>query len=168
MATAHLLLLGLIPAAYLAGSVPFGLIVGRARGIDPRKGGRGNIGATSVGRLLGVKFFAIVFTLDVLKGLLPMLAAAWVVRRYVAEPDALVYLLWLLVGFAAIMGHMFSCFIGFKGGKGVATSTGVVLGLFPYYTLAGLIAMGVWIVLFLALRYVSVASIVAAVVFPVP
>src|SRR3954471_22434058 len=141
MTQAHGTLLALIPIAYILGAIPFGLIIGKSRGIDPRKSGSGNIGATNVGRLLGGKFFALVFTLDVLKGLLPMLSAAWVVRHYFANPNALVYLLWLLVGFAAILGHMFSCFINFKGGKGVATSTGVVLGLFPYYTFAGLIAM---------------------------
>src|SRR5258708_2030640 len=168
MTQAHWILLALIPAAYMAGAIPFGPIIARTRGVDPRKAGSGNIGPTNVGPPLGGKFCAVVFILDVLKGLLPALTAAWVVRHYFPPPDALVYLLWLLVGFAAILGHMFSCFIHFKGGKGVATSAGVVLGLFPYYTLAGLIAMGVWIVLFLALRYVSVASIVAAVVFPVP
>ena len=65
-------LLALIPAAYLIGSIPFGLLVGRAKGIDPRKAGSGNIGATNLGRLLGPKFFALVFTLDLLKGLVPV------------------------------------------------------------------------------------------------
>src|SRR5207302_2507749 len=111
-------LLGLAPLAYVVGSIPFGLMVGLSRGVDPRQGGSGNIGATNVGRLLGGKFFALVFTLDVLKGLIPMLAAAWVVRRLLSRPpDAGVYFLWLLVGFSAIVGHMFSLFIGFKGGK---------------------------------------------------
>src|SRR5438309_10081687 len=99
MTTAHWMLLSLIPVAYLVGSIPFGLIVGRAKGIDPRKAGSGNIGATNLGRLLGGRYFALVFTLDLLKGLLPMLAAASVVRRYVAgSPDAGIYFLWLLVG----------------------------------------------------------------------
>ena len=127
----------LVPVAYLLGSVPFGLIVGKSRGVDPRSSGSGNIGATNVGRLLGRKFFALVFTLDLLKGLLPMLAAAYVLRE--VEPDRRTYVLWLLVGVAAIAGHMFSVFLGFKGGKGVATSTGVLLGLWPYYTIPGLI-----------------------------
>src|SRR6188768_478174 len=109
----------LVPAAYLLGSVPFGLIVGKTRGVDPRKAGSGNIGATNVGRLLGKKFFALVFTLDLLKGLLPMLAAAYVLRG--ETPDRKTYLLWLAVGAVAILGHMFSVFLGFKGGKGVAT-----------------------------------------------
>src|SRR5436853_4883306 len=100
-------LLILIPIGYVLGSVPFGLIVGRAKGIDPRKAGSGNIGATNVGRLLGGKFFALVFVLDVLKGLVPMLAAAWIVRHHFQQPDASTYFLWLLVGFSAIVGHMF-------------------------------------------------------------
>ena len=166
MTAAHAILLAMIVPAYLLGSVPFGLLVGKRRGVDPRKAGSGNIGATNVGRLLGGRFFAIVFTLDLLKGLLPMLAAAGVLAALGApEHRPLDYLLWLLVGFAAIWGHMFSIFLGFKGGKGVATSTGVVLGLFPYYTAAGLVAVAVWLVLFKLTRYVSVASMLAAVAF---
>lgn len=154
----------LIPPAYVLGSIPFGLLIGLTKGIDPRKAGSGNIGATNVGRLMGGKFFAIVFILDLLKGALPMLAAAWILRN---QPrDRLTYLLWLLVGFAAILGHMFSLFLKFKGGKGVATSTGVVLGLFPYYTLPGLVGAGIWMVIFRLTRYVSVASILGAVAFP--
>jgi glycerol-3-phosphate acyltransferase PlsY len=166
MTRAHWLLLSLIPIAYLMGSIPFGLIVGLAKGVDPRKAGSGNIGATNVARLLGKKFFFIVFTLDLLKGLLPMLAAAFIVHRYVAAPDALIFLLWILVGFGSIFGHMFSCFIGFKGGKGVATSCGVILGLFPYYTLPAVFVIAVWVALFAASRIISLASIVAAAAFP--
>jgi glycerol-3-phosphate acyltransferase PlsY len=155
----------LIPVAYVFGSVPFGLIVGRSKGIDPRKAGSGNIGATNVGRLLGKRFFFVVFVLDLLKGMLPMLAA-WAVLR--GEPQApKTFLLWLAVGFTAILGHMFSVFLGFKGGKGVATSSGVVLGLFPYFTIPGLLCLLVWFVTFKATRYVSLASILAAVAFPV-
>jgi glycerol-3-phosphate acyltransferase PlsY len=155
----------LVPAAYLLGSVPFGLIVGKAKGVDPRKAGSGNIGATNVGRLLGKKYFALVFVLDLLKGLIPMLAAALVLRNQ--TQDQRVYLLWLAVGFAAIVGHMFSLFLGFKGGKGVATSTGVLLGLWPYYTIPGLIGALIWIVSFKTWRYVSLASILGAGLFPV-
>ena len=160
-------LICVILAAYFIGAIPFGLIVGRSRGIDPRKAGSGNIGATNVGRLLGVQFFALVFFLDVLKGLLPMLAASVIVHHYFSDPDALVYLLWLLVGLMAILGHMFSCFISFKGGKGVSTSAGVVLGLFPFYTWPGLICLGTWALLFAWCRMVSLASIIAAGLFPV-
>src|SRR5215213_4493403 len=155
----------LVPVAYLLGSIPVGLIVGKSKGVDPRKAGSGNIGATNVGRLLGKKFFAIVFVLDLLKGLLPMLAAAYVLRGEL--PDRRTYLLWLAVGFAAIAGHMFSLFLGFKGGKGVATSTGVLLGLWPYYTIPGLVGAGVWVIAFKVWRYVSLASILGSVAFAV-
>jgi glycerol-3-phosphate acyltransferase PlsY len=158
-------LLALVPIAYLIGSIPFGLMVGKARGIDPRTAGSGNIGATNLGRLLGGKFFALVFTLDLLKGMTPVLAAGAMLRF--APRDWRDYLAWLLVGAAAIVGHMFSVFLGFKGGKGVATSAGVLLGVFPYYTIPGLLAVAVWGILFLVTRYVSVASMLGAVFFPV-
>src|SRR5687767_5009578 len=111
----------LVPLAYLVGSIPFGLMVGKLKGVDPRTAGSGNIGASNVGRLLGRKFFAVVFLLDLLKGLLPMLLAGRVLQG--AGQEARTYFVWLLVGFAAIVGHMFSVFLGFKGGKGVATSS---------------------------------------------
>src|SRR3954462_14449548 len=98
--TTRQLLLCLIPFAYLVGSIPFGLIVGLAKGIDPRKAGSNNIGATNVGRLLGGKFFALVFTLDMLKGLIPTSVAAGLYHgATLTETD---FVLWLLVGFATI------------------------------------------------------------------
>src|SRR5829696_6293647 len=98
-------LLILIPIGYLVGSVPFGLIIGLSRGVDPRKAGSGNIGATNVARLLGKRFFFLVFTLDLCKSLVPMLIASGVAHRIPAEQrDAPLYLLWLLVGFAAVLG----------------------------------------------------------------
>ena len=165
----QIVLLCLVPAAYLLGSIPFGLLIALAKGKDPRLLGSKNIGATNVARALGgVRWFLLVFGLDMLKGLLPMLAAAAVVRHYLGgAADWVTYVLWLLVGVGAILGHVFSVFLGFKGGKGVSTSCGVMLGLFPYFTWPGLVAMGVWIVLFAAKRMVSLASIVAAMAFPV-
>lgn len=168
MSPAHIILLALILPAYLLGSIPFGLLVAKTRGIDPRKAGSGNIGATNVGRLLGHRFFWIVFTLDLLKSLIPMIAAALVLRTYLGDPwhyQPLDYGLWLLAGFAAIFGHMFSVFLHFKGGKGVATSAGVVLGLYPYYTLPGVIAILGFAAIFMMTRYVSVASIIGSVIF---
>ena len=167
MTTAQVTVLALIPVAYLLGSVPFGLVVGLAKGIDPRTAGSGNIGATNLGRLLGGRYFALVFTLDLLKGMLPMLAASVALR---SGPRALTttdYLLWLGVGMAAILGHMFSVFLRFKGGKGVATSAGVMLGLWPYFTGPGLVAIFGFVVLFMVTRYVSVGSMGGAVLFPV-
>lgn len=155
----------MIPAAYLLGAIPFGLLVGLAKGVDPRKAGSGNIGATNVGRLLGGKYFALVFVLDLLKGAIPVLAAYfWVRGKYM---DSHIYILWLLVALAAVVGHMFSVFLKFRGGKGVATSAGVTLGLFPYYTLPCLAAAGVWGIVFYAKRYISLASIVGAIAFPI-
>ena len=103
------LLIFLIPTGYLLGSIPFGLLVGTANGIDPRTAGSKNIGATNVGRLLGKKFFFIVFALDLLKSLLPMLIASWIVNRIaLADRDWQTYTAWLSVGAAAVLGHMFS------------------------------------------------------------
>src|SRR3954470_5509724 len=98
------MLLLLIPVAYLLGSIPFGLLVGLSKGVDPRKAGSGNIGATNVGRLLGGEYFAMVFTLDLLKGMLPMITAAAVLGANVhgATLTTTQYALWILVGFAAI------------------------------------------------------------------
>src|SRR5256885_8735346 len=135
MTHAHAILLALIPLAYFAGAIPFGLIIGKSKGIDPRKAGSGNIGATNVARLLGGKYFALVFSLDLLKSLLPMLAGYIILRRAHLTSDQLdskLLLAWLLVGFAAIVGHMFPIYIGFQGGKGVATSAGLILGLCPH------------------------------------
>jgi glycerol-3-phosphate acyltransferase PlsY len=168
----QLLLLALI--SYFLGSIPFGLLVGLAKGIDPRKAGSGNIGATNVARLLGGKFFALVFTLDLLKSLLPMLAGAYILHRagynfslHNNQLTAQLLLAWLLVGFAAILGHMFPIYIGFKGGKGVATSAGLILGLWPYYTLPALIALAVFLIVFFIWRYVSLGSIASALSFPI-
>ena len=164
MPTEYKILLALVPAGYLVGSIPFGLLVGLARGVDVRRAGSGNIGATNVGRLLGGRFFALVFVLDVLKGMVPVLAAGGVLGFRARDP--LGYVLWLSVGFAAVLGHMFSVFLGFRGGKGVATSTGLTLGLWPYYTLPGLLAAGVWGVAFWRTRIVSLGSILGAIAFP--
>ena len=164
----HSALLLLIPLAYVVGSIPFGLIVGLTKGVDPRTGGSGNIGATNVARLLGKKWFFVVFTLDMCKSLFPMLIASAVARGVPDERrDATIYLLWLLVGFAAVLGHMFSVFLKFKGGKGVATSAGVMLGLWPYFTWPGVVAFVVFLAVFYTWRYISLGSIAGAVAVPV-
>jgi glycerol-3-phosphate acyltransferase PlsY len=164
----QLSLLILIPLAYLVGSIPFGLIVGLAKGVDPRTGGSGNIGATNVARLLGKRWFFVVFTLDMCKSLVPMLIASAIAHRIPEEQrDWTIYLLWLLVGFAAVLGHMYSVFLKFKGGKGVATSAGVMLGLWPYFTLPGAIAIGVFLIVFFMWRYISLGSIIGAATVPI-
>jgi glycerol-3-phosphate acyltransferase PlsY len=150
-----------IMTGYLLGSIPFGLLIAKAHGKDLRLIGSGNIGATNVSRALGRKWAYFCFFLDVLKGLLPMLAT-----MLIAKPDTVLKLwLWLAVGCAAILGHIFPIYIKFKGGKGVATSFGVALGLWPYYTICVLFAFLVWVVVVLIWRYVSLASIAASVTF---
>jgi len=154
----------LIMSAYLLGSIPFGLIIASVHGKDLRRTGSGNIGATNLSRLLGRKWAYLCFCLDVLKGLVPMLAA----RTLVAVEVGTVELLqWLAVGCAAVVGHIFPIYVKFKGGKGVATSFGVALGLWPYYTICAAFAFATWVIVVLVTGYVSLASISASVVFPV-
>ncbi len=153
-----------IVGAYLLGAVPCAFLIARAHGRDLRTIGSGNIGATNLARALGRKWGYFCFVLDVLKGLVPMV----LVGVLLVIPDSPVHLaLWLAVGIAAILGHVFPVYLGFKGGKGVATSFGVALGLWPYFTLCALIALLVWLAVVLAWRYVSLASICASVAFPV-
>lgn len=152
----------LIIASYLLGSVPFGVLIARAHGKDLRSIGSGNIGATNVSRALGKKWAYICFILDCLKGLVPMLAA----KPLVTPLTVTTLSLWLTVGCAAILGHIFPVYLKFKGGKGMSTFMGIILGLYPYYTLPGLIAFIVWVACVLLWRYVSLASIIAAVIFP--
>jgi len=153
-----------IVAAYLLGSVPFAFLIAGAHGKDLRTIGSGNIGATNLARAVGRKWGYICFALDVLKGLAPMA----IVGAVAGAPDNPLFLsLWLLVGIAAILGHVFPVYLRFKGGKGVATSFGVALGLWPYFTLCALVSLAVWIAVVLTWRYVSLASICAAVAFPI-
>jgi glycerol-3-phosphate acyltransferase PlsY len=159
------MLLCLIPLAYLAGSTPFGLLVGLTRGVDPRTAGSRNIGATNVGRLLGGKYFAIVFTLDLLKGMLPTLLAGWALGFSATTITAT--LLWMLVACAAIFGHVFSVFLKFKGGKGVATSAGALLGVWPFLTIPIVLAMLVFCIVAYFTRYVSLGSILGTSSVPV-
>jgi glycerol-3-phosphate acyltransferase PlsY len=153
----------LIIGAYLLGSIPFGLIIARAYGKDLRSIGSGNIGATNLSRALGRKWAYLCFFLDVTKGLVPTLVAA----GFISSPPAVAELfLALAVGCAAILGHIFPVYIKFRGGKGVATSFGVALGLWPYYTICAAAAFLIWVLVVLLWRYISLASIIASVTFP--
>ncbi|KPK43754.1 MAG: hypothetical protein AMJ65_04895 [Phycisphaerae bacterium SG8_4] len=158
-----------IVGAYLLGSIPFGLLIARAHGKDLRAIGSGNIGATNVSRALGRRWAYFCFVLDVLKGLAPMLATLPLAKAASAhsqgEEVALLWL-WLAVGCAAIAGHIFPIYVKFKGGKGVATSFGVGLGLWPYFTVCAAVFAVTWVAVVLTWRYVSLASIAASVVFP--
>lgn len=161
-------LIALLIGSYLCGSIPFGLIVGRLKGIDIRQHGSGNIGATNAGRVLGRPYGYLVFLLDLMKGLAPVLCAGKLLHGMLdAGLASRFYLCWVAIAAAAVVGHMFPVFLGFKGGKGVATSLGVVLGIYPFFTVPALGAFGVWLIAVRVTRYVSVASIGAALAFPV-
>jgi glycerol-3-phosphate acyltransferase PlsY len=146
--------------AYLAGSVPFGLLVARAaQGIDIREHGSKNIGATNVTRVLGWKWGALCFGLDVLKGALPVVLPNVVLAA--SDPNRIHWQ--VAAGLLAILGHMFPVWLGFKGGKGVATALGVVVMLANWKATA--ITFGAFLAVFAISRIVSVSSITAAVTF---
>jgi glycerol-3-phosphate acyltransferase PlsY len=149
--------------AYLSGSIPCGWLIAAGRGVDIRKAGSGNVGATNVGRVLGRRWGALCFTLDLLKGLLPVLAAGWalhILGRATLQPvEAWT---WLGVAAAAIVGHVWPVWLKFRGGKGVATALGAFLGFYPILTFPGLAAAVVWLLFASTFRYVSLASIVGA------
>jgi glycerol-3-phosphate acyltransferase PlsY len=150
-------------AAYLLGSIPTGYLVARAKGIDIRAVGSGNIGAANVFRILGKPAGILVLVVDGLKG---FTACSWladfVVQPFAVAPDK-IECLKIVAGICAVLGHNYTCWLKFKGGKGIATSAGVFFALAP---LAAGIALGAWIVVFALIRYVSVASIAAAVALP--
>jgi acyl phosphate:glycerol-3-phosphate acyltransferase len=159
-----------IIGAYLIGSIPFGIIIAKAHGKDLRSIGSGNIGATNVSRALGRKWGYICFALDVLKGLIPMLAVMPFATPFTGQTPnekIIILFLWFAVGIAAILGHVFPVFLKFKGGKGVATSFGIALGLWPYYSICAIIAFLVWILVVIIWKYISLASIIASVTFPI-
>lgn len=143
-----------IIGAYLLGSIPTGLLLGRLYGIDVRKEGSGNIGATNLYRTVGRKVGIMTLVGDCLKGMVPVLLA-W--KLGVIEP------MQAWIGLAAFCGHVFSIFLLFKGGKGVATALGVYLALSPLAVLGALV---VFLLLVVIWRYISLGSIVAAAIMP--
>ena len=145
------------------GSFPTGYIVGRLRGVDVRKVGSGNVGATNVTRVLGKQFGYPVFVVDFFKGLGAVLLALAIAHRFQVDSVA-TDLCAALGGIFSVVGHSYPVWLGFKGGKGVATSLGVIFGI---SWVSALIMCAVWIILFKATRYVSVASIAAAIALPV-
>lgn len=155
-------------ASYLLGSIPFGLLIGLGKGVDIRQHGSRNIGATNTGRVLGKPWGMFCFALDFLKGVIPVLASGWwmnTLGRTDLPPST--SLLWLAVGVASLLGHVFPIYIGFKGGKGVATGFGVMLATWPSVTLPALTALVVWLVALRIWKMVSVASCLAACALPV-
>lgn len=147
------------------GSIPFGFLIGRSQGVDLRKEGSGNIGATNAFRVLGPKWGTLVFLLDAMKGFLPL----WFLGSHAGFLGA-----WgeawhsdaglLLCGLLVVLGHNYTPFLGFRGGKGIACSAGLLLALLP---LVFLIVAAVWALFFLTTRIVSVASLAASLALPV-
>ena len=159
----------LIPSAYVAGSIPFGYLLGRARGLDIRQHGSKNVGATNVGRVLGRRLGLTCFVLDMVKGAVPVIAAG-VINDLITESidsiSAQQMWLWLAVACAAVLGHMHSLFLGLRGGKGVATGFGAMLAMWPLLTFPALGVMVVWYGMLRLTRYVSVASMTASLSLP--
>jgi glycerol-3-phosphate acyltransferase PlsY len=165
--------------AFLCGSIPFGLIFGKIKGIDIREHGSGNIGATNVWRVLGKSFGIPCFLLDVLKGLIPTIIGISLIQfvgmknpmiidalsNHVERdhPILTAQIFQVLTGLCAILGHNYSPWVRFKGGKGIATSAGVLIALMPA---AIVILILLWVIVFGISRYVSLASIVAAGALP--
>lgn len=159
--------IGFIAAAYLAGSIPFGLLIGRLRGVDIRKHGSGNIGATNAGRVLGKKYGALCFALDVLKGAAPVLIAGVVMETLEARRmDAATVAWWFAVAIGAIAGHMHPVWLRFKGGKGVATGFGSLLAMWPVTSVAAIGALLVWLASVWFTSLAGISSCLAALCLP--
>ncbi len=148
----RLFILALI--SFVIGSIPFGVVIARLRGVDLKKAGSGNIGATNVLRTMGKGPAFLTLAGDVLKGVLPVAAAGYLTNDSIAEG---------LVGLAAILGHTFSLFLRFRGGKGVATSIGVLLAYSPK---AALVTVFIWLAVIIVTRYSSMGAIVSFGVLP--
>ncbi|MEM7626042.1 MAG: glycerol-3-phosphate acyltransferase [Planctomycetota bacterium] len=177
-----------LAAAFLAGSIPFAVLIGKAKGVDIRQHGSGNPGASNLGRTVGKKWGLICFGLDVGKGLVPTLLYAFgqsFEGQLVVESDSGFQfgtsdrritdhlagvagsLQWVLVAIATVLGHIFSPWLKFRGGKGVATGLGATLGLFPIVTIPGVIAFVIWYAVCRTTGYVGLASMIAAASLPV-
>ena len=153
-------------AGYLLGSIPTGYLVARAKGMDIRTVGSGNIGATNAFRVLGKPAGVFVLLTDALKGWLAVwVVAVWILNTLLPSDssDAMRTFAAIIAGLFAVFGHNYPCWLNFKGGKGIATSAGVLVALVPW---ALIIILSVWIILVLTTRYVSIGSIAAAAVLP--
>lgn len=140
--------------SFFIGAIPFGVYIGKMRGVDVRSVGSGNIGATNVWRVLGPKAGTAAFVLDVLKGVAGVLIGRWLLNYELG---------YALCGIAAVLGHTFSPFLGFKGGKGIATSLGALLALMP---MVGVLAILTWAFVLYKTRTVSIASVTACIGLP--
>ncbi len=148
--------------SYLLGSIPWGLLAARVNGVDIRKEGSGNIGATNVLRVIGKPWGLAVFALDAFKGFVAVRLAIWMTLR-TAGAENYVEFYAILAAAACVIGHSFPIWLRFKGGKGVATSAGALFGVVP---IAALTIFLVWVLVFETTRYVSLASVLAASALP--
>ncbi len=157
----QILLFLLIPAAYLFGAVPFGIIISRSKGVDIRAVGSGNIGATNVLRSVGKVSAVITLVCDILKGTLPMILLTVMLR----QSNQFSIDLWGgIVGLSVILGHLFPVFLSFKGGKGVATGLGVML---IYSPVALLLMVAIWLITAVITKYSSLSAIIAFTLMPI-
>lgn len=172
--------------AFVCGSIPFAVILGKLNGVDIRTLGSGNPGASNLGRQVGKKWGIFCFVLDVGKGLVPVLGFALAWKHLLPNAmkvgangviyssyDTMIYtptwiaFQWVLIAVAAVLGHVFSPFLKFKGGKGVATGLGATLGLFPIVTVPGVLAFVIWYAVCKISGYVGLASVIAAASLPI-
>src|SRR3984957_3377478 len=151
----------IVLVSYLIGSIPSGYLVARTQGVDIRQHGSKNIGATNVLRVMGKKWGYLVFVCDSFKGFLAVKLGFLIADHFLHSP----VLGGVIAAIACILGHNYTIWLGFKGGKGIATSSGVILASFPIGVVCCLAI--VWIAVFYIGKYVSVASIAAAVALPI-
>ncbi len=151
-----------ILTGYILGSLPFSFWLGRLKGVDLRNIGSGNIGATNLARALGARWGLLAFLLDMGKGFIAVFLAGYI-STFFTDNIVSVTLLQIIGGIASIIGHNWSIWLKFKGGKGVATSAGVFFGLAP---IPLLLALAMWLVVFALFRYVSLASIISSISLP--
>jgi glycerol-3-phosphate acyltransferase PlsY len=150
----RLILFALYAGSYFVGAIPFAVLLGRLKGVDILKSGSGNPGMTNVWRTLGLQLGLLCFLLDIFKGLGPTLVARWLIHERAGMFDP--QFIWFTVGVAALIGHTFSVFLHFKGGKAVSTSLGTILGASP---LVGLSCFATFLLVLAITRYVAVASV---------
>ena len=156
--------------AFFCGSIPFGVLIARSKGVDIRNAGSGNPGATNVGRVLGTGFGVACFLLDAMKGAGPVLLAGsyqGLLGSGLEDLQPASAWCWLATAVAAILGHCFSPWLGFRGGKGVATAFGSMLAMWPVLALPTLIAFLAWAITLAATRFMSLASMVGASILPI-
>ena len=157
-----LILIAVSLVSYLIGAIPWGYLIGKRNGVDIRKLGSKNIGATNVTRVIGKWSGRLCFLLDFLKGFIPVLVVTVLREKSVISDEY--NIIQIVAALSAVLGHMFPVYLWFRGGKGVSTAGGAILALAPYsFGIAGI----VWIAIYLLTRYVSLASISAAIVMPI-